>query len=98
MPWYKVVMSSIEAAKGKHSELQSAFEALFMAAGGPKEMALFSIRLSGRDNFEIYFSPGSIEYTRSLLELYQGQACEKPTGGKELALLVGHAGAMEKLL
>lgn len=98
MPWYKVVMSSIEVAKGKHSELQKAFEALFMAAGAPKEMALFSSGLAGRDNLEIYFSPGSIEYARILLELYQGQSCERPTEGKKPALLVGHADAREKLL
>jgi len=41
MAWHKVTFTSKQVAEGEHILLQDKFEALFLTAKAPKEMALF---------------------------------------------------------
>jgi ketol-acid reductoisomerase len=41
MSWYEVVLSSEQLSGGVSEKIQSDFEALFVKAGTPPEMALF---------------------------------------------------------
>jgi hypothetical protein len=97
MTWYKVEMSLEQVANGEHIVLQNQFEGLFMAARGPKDMALFGSAFDSSEQIHLYFSPGSISHAKALIDSYGGSPCDKPSD-KRLALLVGHADAMDRLV
>ncbi len=100
MSWYKVSFSTNQVVSGEHERLQNKFEALFMAMAAPKDMALFSALFHARGEdkmLDIYFSPGAIDYSNSLIREYSGTPCEKPSRDR-LAFLVGHADAIERLI
>jgi len=95
MKWHKVAMLVEQVVNGEHMRLQDEFAVIFMAVGGPKDMALFSGIVS-KEGLDIYFSPGSISHTKALINTYGGIPCEKPLD-KNLALLVGHSDARDRL-
>jgi len=95
MSWHKVTMSVDQVVNREHSRLQEQFEALFVAAGAPQDMALFSATLAGNTELNIYFSPGSVRHVQAIIDHYGGSSCEKPS--EIPALLVGHADARERM-
>jgi len=91
MTWHKVTLSVDQVVNQEHSNIQDQFDALFIAAGAPKDMALFSSSLTGKDELHMYFSPSSVAYANSIISLHGGAPCDKPT--EKPVLLVGHADA-----
>ena len=96
MAWHKVLISVDQVVSGIEIQIQNQFEILFMAAGTPKDMALFGSGIKDH-GVELYFSPGALQYAKGLIQLYNGTECEKPTAN-DIALLVGHADARKRLL
>jgi hypothetical protein len=97
MPWYKVSLTAEQIANGDEMRIQDQFDALFLAAGGPKDAALFSSKLDRSDIAHLFFSPGSVKFAEPLIRLCRGEICEKPDRSA-VALLVGHQSALEELL
>ena len=95
MPWYKVTLTVEQIASGEGTRLQKQFMQLFLAALGPKDMALFT-DITGIPSTTFYFSPGSYEHAQALISSYLGTPCEKPDK-ENLAFLVGHDAAREDL-
>jgi hypothetical protein len=87
MSWYEVILSSEQLSEGISEKIQSEFEALFVKAGKPQEMALFCDTFPV-PQFSMYFSPMAVQYASDLISTYSGAACEKPDAS-EVTLLVG---------
>jgi hypothetical protein len=105
MSWYSIVLSTSRVAEGELDTLQRDFASLFLAAGSPKEMALFSGKFS-REGSILYLSPGSQPYASDLISAYGGVPCEKPpppdfdasvSPAEMTALLVGRTDAWDLL-
>ena len=96
MSWHKVFLSVDQILARVQFQLQDQFEVLFMIAGRPKDMALFSGPMTD-DGVALYFSPGAAKYAQGLIEQYNGSKCEKPTG-PDIALEVGHHASIKRLL
>ena len=79
------------------SRIQDEFHTLFFAVKGPKDMALFTTKLSKMGNVELYISPGSLPIAQGLITKYSGAPCEKPDSEVAI-LLVGHQSEIHKLL
>ena len=89
MDWYKVTLSADDVQLGKQKEIMDQFLHLFEAAGFPKEMALFSSWFLQDNIVELYFSSYVFKPLQTLIKLYSGVRCEKPTKDN-VSLLVGH--------
>src|SRR5688572_7794101 len=101
MQWMKVNLSQDDVASGKIMQIQEAFAAIFISAGGPPEAAMFGrsrvdAALLG-DGFDadadgdngyqtLYFSPAAAQLAQKLIFQYGGILCDQP--GRS-ALLVG---------
>ena len=96
MSWYEVVLSSEQMAKGVSEKIQSDFEALFINAGEPAEMALFCDSFPV-PQYSMYFSPASAQYASDLISAYSGDPCETPEAS-EVTLLVGDRNSAWDLL
>jgi hypothetical protein len=96
MSWYEVVLSSEQLSGGVSEKIQSDFEALFVKAATPPEMALFCDTFPV-PQFSMYFSPMAGQYASDLISLYSGDACEKPDAS-EVTLLVGDENSAWDLL
>ena len=94
MPWYKVPMSWDDIAANKHTALQDAFTALFMAAGAPKDAAMFT-SADIRKNVD-YFSPRAVEIAKTLIVRSGGVECPAPTRSA-VDLLVGSRSGVEAI-
>ena len=92
--WYVVTISEDQIVDGKLRVLQDQFESLQMAAGFPKDMALFCILFDSP--VHIYFSSGCAPHAKSLIDSFMGSPCNKPSKNK-MVLLVGLANAWELL-
>ena len=97
MSWYKIILSVEQVSNGKHKKIQDEFGDIFMRAGGPKGVALFSSNFLPGDTLEIYFSPEASQLSKHLIDAYSGVPCDVPTR-KDAGLLVGHDSAKEDLL
>jgi len=76
--WFSVDITGKLAQGGDYHRLCRQFQQAFIAAGAPPEMALFA-ELTLQDNVrKIYFSPGSVQYVRTLIEEYGGNPCDSP--------------------
>ncbi len=93
MSWHKVTLSTEQVENQEYLNIQRQFNALFIAAGAPKDMALFSGNLLGQDERHMYFPPGSLPYANSIISLYGGVECDKPI--EKPTLLVGQAKATD---
>ena len=96
MSWYEVILSSEQLSEGISEKIQSDFEALFVKAGTPPEMALFCDTFPV-PQFSMYFSPVAVQYASDLISIYSGDTCEKPDAS-EATLLVGDKNSAWDLL
>ena len=93
MEWMRVSMSSRDVAAGRHTRLQGAFEAAFLAAAGPMSAAML-VNEPSPGEYAFYFTPGAVDIFRSVLSTYGAIECEPPLG-VETSLLVGDARAWD---
>lgn len=82
MDWYRIRVANYSA-----DGVQDAFEAAFMAAGAPKDAALF-LRLQP-EGADYYVSPGAMSFFQSTVTVLGGQPCPPPTT-EGTTFLVGH--------
>lgn len=78
MTWYCVDLSANSIAEGLYHRLCREFQKSFIAAGAPAEMALFAQTVPNEGCRKVYFSPGSVHYVNSLIELLSGAPCDEP--------------------
>lgn len=93
--WYKVTISRQDVAGMKHMALQTAFEKLFTANGGPQDAAMFT-RSEAKFPFEFFFSPGAAYISKALLAKFSAVVCDAPKASS-LSLLVGASDASKLL-
>ena len=97
--WYKITLPASEVGiGGKASDLQKAFEVVFLKHAAPLDAALFSNYDENFENHFFYFSPDAFQIARPLIESLGGVACSAPMLSDDVHLLVGHSGAREALL
>ena len=90
MPWYSKEIGDGLMAYEPSEQIIKAFQAGFILAGKPVEMAVFTRHESeGRLHCEVlaYFSPAAA----SIARLVEAEPCEKPSRGG-LGLLAGDEG------
>jgi hypothetical protein len=95
MQCYKIILSSAQSASGTLGKIQDEFMSLFMAKGGPKEMAMFSSR--GPDDTIIYFINSSSVLIEPLAVAYNGEVCNQLPSASSVVLSVGHNDAVSLL-
>ena len=88
MSWYGLSLNHDEVAAGRVGLLKDAFGAAFVAAGGPRAMALFQ-RVREDGGTDLFFTPDSGSFAREFLEESGAVACQSPSL-VGLQLLVGH--------
>lgn len=94
MTWYKVTFTMDEVARGDHMKIQDEFLNAVMAAGSPRDLAMFG-RLE--DSFVIrYFTPASATHCAALLSTYSAVPCDNP-GNDDMSLVSGHNKAWRML-
>jgi len=75
--WYSVSLGDGMIASTPSAEIEEAFQPLFIAAGKPAEMAVFT-RLESEDRLHCeataYFSPAA----RDVAKVFEAQPCAKP--------------------
>jgi len=96
MSWYEIILSREQLSEGISEKIQNDFEALFIKAGTPPEMALFCDTFTV-PQFSMYFSPVAVQYVSDLISTYSGDTCEKPEAS-EVTLLVGDRNSAWDLL
>lgn len=79
MAWHKVSLSLEQIVHREGHKLERAFETVFIGSGAPKDMALFSRRLSS-GGVDYYFSPDVLQLSKRIIEEFSGIPCEKPSG------------------
>jgi hypothetical protein len=90
MSWFKVYLTYEQAVPNGYIKLQKDFYKLCIENQTPQGMALYSDRYEWDEQvfFPFYFSPGSVQFAKTLISSYSGNSCEQPK--KEyLKLLVG---------
>lgn len=97
MAWNKIMLT-VKQIEEQHAleKLEKQFEQLFIKAGYPDDMALFSDNDYADGSINIYFTPGCNPHCARLIALYKGQECEQPALG-QVFLLDGNDEAMELL-
>lgn len=88
MSWYHVTLTGAEVAAGKALQYKETFERAFVAASGPRIMALFQ-RENEEGGVDLFFTPECGEYAMDLLDEWGGTPCDRPSL-VGLHLLVGH--------
>lgn len=83
--WYSKDIGDGVAAFAPSDQIQKAFLPLFVAAGQPTNMAVFSRYDLEKNIVTVYFSPGAA----ALAETFGARPCEKPKKEGRLSLLVG---------
>lgn len=80
MSWFKVYLIYKQAEANEHIKLQKDFHKLFMDNQTPEGMALFSDRYEWNNQvfFPFYFSPASVQFTKTLISSYSGAPCGQP--------------------
>ena len=78
MTWYKVSLTPNQIQALELGKLIDKFVQLFIAAGKPKEMALFGEKELSNNDQVLYFSPACSDKAASLISAYSGIPCEKP--------------------
>src|SRR5689334_23206930 len=93
MDWFKIEVTEEKSTDMADVELE--FDALFMAAGCPRDMALFASKRGG-DRKELYFSPLASHYAAEIIRQYRGETCEAPRAG-DVDLVEGFNNALKRL-
>lgn len=88
MMWFSVDITGECVQDGDYHRLCRQFQQAFIAAGAPPEMALFAQMTLHNDVRRIYFSPGSVQYVKSLIDAFGGKPCDGP-GNDNVALMFG---------
>lgn len=97
MAWNRVLLTTSQIEEQHALEhLEKQFEKLFIKAGGPEDMALFSDNDYTDGQIHIYFTPGCNPHCASLISQYSGEECEPPQLS-EVFLLDGNDEALELL-
>jgi hypothetical protein len=98
MPWHKIVMNRDEAIRGKGSQLQREFEAIFFTFLGPEQLALFTLRdmLAEPRLYYVSLPEDMKPHPDLFLERYSATPCEKPKKS-DVGLLVGDMAAWDML-
>ena len=79
MAWNKVTLTTEQIEEQRALErLEKQFEKLFMADGGPEDMALFSDNDYKDGKINIYFTPGCNPQCAGLISQYAGVECDPP--------------------
>ena len=87
MSWFKVYLTYEQAVPNGYIKLQKDFYKLCIENQTPEKMALY-YEWDEQVYFPFYFSPGSLQFAKTLISSYSGTSCEQPK--KEyLKLLVG---------
>jgi len=95
MQWHKILYPPFGSEEPFQTNIETAFSALCMAAGNPKDAALFS-SFGQVGERAYYFSPACSTFCSGLYAQFGAVPCEKPTnspGG-----VIGHHGAASWLL
>ena len=85
--WFSVEIGDGIQAYGPSHQIQEAWLPLFVAAGQPTNMAVFSRYDTDKNIVTVYFSPGA----SALASIFKAIPCEKPKKENRLGLLVGDA-------
>jgi hypothetical protein len=97
--WYKVTLPSAECGiNGKAMHMQKEFEHFFITNNAGKDVALFTNHDGRFENHFFYFTPAAFDLVSLLVKAFNGAPCPQPILGDDMILLVGHAGARERLL
>lgn len=88
MNWSKISIQADLDQEDLVNEIQQIFDALFLAAGCPRDMALFERTKPGGD-MELFLTPVATAYAAELVHEFNGMACNEPNKD-ELDLLDGH--------
>ena len=82
--WFSLDLGDGVAAYAPTRQIQDSFMSMFMTAGGPVAMALFSRYDLNRNVVTVYFSPVASQ----VATLFAAKPCEKPHR-EDLGLLAG---------
>ena len=85
--WYSKNLGDGGEAFVPTNKIQEAFVPLFVAAGNPVDMAVFSRYDLEKNIVTAYFSPRA----ETLAKIFGAQPCEKPKNEGHLSLSVGDA-------
>ena len=95
MTWMQVNVPLPAGGSDRYAEIFDAFEAAFMVALAPKEVAMFE-RNPRPDECVFYFSPAAVAQFSSWLESVGASDCEAPSRAGT-TLLIGHADSLDML-
>lgn len=95
MSWHKITLNSKECSVRQLETLELSFDALFMAAGCPTDMALFAAP-SNDGSLEFYLSPEASILAGELVNAYGGQDCDQPRA-EQVELVEGFRKAKQRL-
>src|SRR5947208_1257978 len=87
MPWHKIALPVDRVAAGHGIRLMDEVEALFVAAGFPKDAAVFG-NVNAGPGATHFFNPEASVLASGLIARWGGVACDDP--GEPVALLIGH--------
>jgi len=88
MDWYLLKLTEDQVATGYVQQCKEAFEEAFVAARGPRTMALFQ-RECKEAGVDLFFTPEAGKYAAGLLDQLGCTPCDPPAL-LGLYLLVGH--------
>lgn len=88
MNWSKITVAQDLEQEDLVDEIQQVFDALFLAAGCPRDMALFERTRPGGD-VDLFLTPVASEFAAELVHEFNGSECGEP-GESDLELLDGH--------
>ena len=88
MGWYNLTLPSDQVITGKVMHCKKDFEKAFVAAHGPRTMALFQ-KVRDEGGVDLYLTPECGSYAAELLSEWGCTPCQRPSL-LGLELLVGH--------
>jgi hypothetical protein len=92
--WFSKEMGNAMYAEAPQYDIQKAFLPLFVAAGQPDDMAVFSVFDVHSSCVTLYFSPAAA----TLAQMFGAVACDAPSPySRDFGMLVGEHGAWEAL-
>lgn len=95
--WFKVSITESCVLGGHFHRLCRQFQRAFIAAGAPRDMALFADTYVLNDTRDVYFSPGCMRHVTDLLNVHNALPCRRPEGG-QVTMVYGVPGADRDLL
>jgi|SRR5713226_4459648 len=93
MPWHTVTLSSERVAAGAGNKLLNELEAVIMAAGFPKDAAVFGSVDRSREGNTYYITPAASLIATAVIATWGGTECDDPRA--PVSLLIGRPEAYE---